>query len=238
MEGDRVKEQMYFKLRGIAPEFYDKCAIPAYMVHVLPRDFSGRILDFGCGLGQTMHALRSLGYQCVSGVDISDESVEYCRQIGLNVDKISDIRGHADNHREEYDLIIMSHVLEHIEKPLIIPYLRAIKTMLRTSGALLIMVPNAQSNTDCYWAYEDFTHYTLFTAGSLSYVLKAAGFDQVHFLDPQCIEGLPAYRKVIKLFFLRVFIANKTFWNRVTVSSYHRPSPAIFSYELKVLASG
>lgn len=43
------------------------------------------------------------------------------------------------------------------------------------------MMPNAQSNTDCYWAYEDFTHYTLFIAGSLLYVLREAGFTNIEF---------------------------------------------------------
>jgi 2-polyprenyl-3-methyl-5-hydroxy-6-metoxy-1,4-benzoquinol methylase len=236
MEGDAVKEQLYFKLRGITSEFYDSYTIPTYMAQVLPRSLSDRILDFGCGLGQTMNALRLRGYDSVSGVDISDESVEHCRKIGLNVERISDVFGHAEKHREDYDLIIMSHVLEHIEKPMIISHLRAIKSMLRSNGALLIMVPNAQSNTDCYWAYEDFTHSTLFTPGSLSYVLRAAGFEQLRFLDPYCVEGLPTYRRLIKLSLLRIFKANKTFWNRVTGSFYHRPSPAIFSYELKALA--
>ena len=38
-----------------------------------------------------------------------------------------------------------------------------------------------QLNTDCYWAYEDFTHYTLFIAGSLLYVLREAGFTNIEF---------------------------------------------------------
>ncbi|MGC9101323.1 MAG: hypothetical protein ACP5HC_08750 [Caldisericum sp.] len=41
------------------------------------------------------------------------------------------------------------------------------------------MVRNVQSNTGAYWAYEDFSHFTLFTSGSIYYVLKMAGFDEI-----------------------------------------------------------
>jgi len=60
------------------------------------------------------------------------------------------------------------------------------------------MVPNAQSPVGCYWAYEDFTHTTLFTAGSLYYVLKMAGFKEITFVDPLCIEGLPLWKKMVR----------------------------------------
>ena len=66
----------------------------------------------------------------------------------------------------------------------IIPLLIKVRSLLTQSGSLLVMVPNAQSNTGSYWAYEDFTHHTLFTAGSLYFVLRQAGFDSVEFVDP------------------------------------------------------
>jgi hypothetical protein len=98
------------------------------------------------------------------------------------------------------------------------------------------MVPNAQSNTGAYWAYEDFTHHTLFTTGSIYYVLKSAGFDSIEFLDPQGTSNSGFAIKIIKRLFLKVYKLKKLFWNKVTSSSYHEPSPEIFTYELKVLA--
>lgn len=79
----------------------------------------------------------------------------------------------------------MSHVLEHLPKDMIIPVLQKIRdSLLNKDGELCIMVPNAMSNTNCYWAYEDFTHNTLFTPGSLLFVLREAGFSDITFLDP------------------------------------------------------
>jgi hypothetical protein len=84
--------------------------------------------------------------------------------------------------------------------------------------------------------YEDFTHTTLFTAGSLKYVLIGSGFTSVEFLDPKCIAGLSWWKRNKKLFFTRLYEINLNFWNRVTSSSFHVPSPRIYSFELKAKA--
>jgi hypothetical protein len=62
------------------------------------------------------------------------------------------------------------------------------------------MVRNVQSNTGSYWAYEYFTHFTLFTSGSIYYVLKMAGFDEIEFVDVECLEGIPFIKRMIKKF--------------------------------------
>ncbi len=101
----------------------------------------------------------------------------------------------------------------------------------------MVSVPNAMSNTDCYWAYEDFTHTILFTAGSLYYVLRSAGFEYVEFLDVDCTLSSPFYKKMIKKFLLNLYKVNKLFLNKVTRSSYHIGDfPLIFSYEIKCKA--
>ena len=99
-------------------------------------------------------------------------------------------------------------------------------------------MPNAQSNTDCYWAYEDFTHYTLFTAGSLFYVLREVGFTAIEFLDHDGLGNSTGWKKFVKRLLLKAYIKNKLFWNKVTGSAYHQPSPMIFTWELKCLAKG
>lgn len=101
---------------------------------------------------------------------------------------------------------------------------------------LYVAVPNAQSNTGAYWAYEDFTHHTLFSSGSLYYVLKMAGFHQVDFLDIHCLEGLSTFKKYFRKFFLQLYAKKQAFWNKVTNSAYHGKSPIIYSYEIKALA--
>ena len=130
----------------------------------------------------------------------------------------------------------MSHVLEHFPKEQVIPQLVKLKGLLKPSGALIVMVPNAQSHTGAYWAYEDFTHFLLFTSGSIYYVLRAAGFNEVEFLDVDCTIGMAGWKRTIKQILLKCYVLNYRFWNRVTTSSTHEPSPLIFSYEIRAIA--
>ncbi len=237
MATNEKAENKYFEYRNVSPEDYRDFQMPSYLSTVLHGDKNAKILDIGCGFGQMLKWLRNEGYPNIYGVDISKEAVEYCSSAGLNVEEIFNLEEYSNKHPVPFDFIIMSHVLEHIEKQRIIETLSIVKKrLLSKNGKLIIMVPNAQSNTGSYWAYEDFTHTTLFTAGSLLYVLKAAGFEHIKFLDPQGVEGFCFVKKIIKKILLWIYITNKEFWNRVTGSSYHRPSPKIFGYEIKALA--
>lgn len=233
-----LKKDGYFKYRNVTPDDYIQYKLPRYLIESLSKDLSTKILDIGCGFGQILKGIKDLGYADLYGIDISKEAVDYCKSIGLNVDRISDLIGFTKSCKDKFDFIIMNHVLEHIDKSKIIETLKAIKEgLLNKGGSFLVTVPNAQSDTGCYWAYEDFTHTTIFTAGSLYYVLKSAGFERIEFLDLHNTEGLSFLKKAIKKALLKVYILNKQFWNKVTSSCYHKLSPQIFGYEIKALAS-
>lgn len=228
----------YFSHRGCDSASYQGCKLPAYFIDIVPRDKDARILDIGCGFGQVLSALKAMGYRNLTGVDLSLEAVAHCQKQGLDVQQIQSLEEYSrEIAGRPYDLVIMSHVLEHIEKHKIIPTLRLVRDVfLKEGGRLLVMVPNAQSNTGSYWAYEDFTHHTLFTAGSLAFCLKSAGFEEIDFLDPQGLEGNSFVTRVVKAVLLKVYEMNYAFWNKVTSSSFHQPSLRIFTYELKALA--
>lgn len=226
----------YFNLRSVDSNYYSSYKIPKYIVEILPLDKNADVLDIGCGFGSFIREAKKLGYNSVKGIDISEEAIEYALKQNMDVQKAS-IKEFSEQSDKKFDFIIMSHVLEHIKKDEIIETLNLItKNLLNENGKFCLMVPNAQSNTDSYWAYEDFTHYTLFTAGSLLYVLKAAGFTNIRFLDPDGTENSGMLSKLIKKIFLPYYKLKKKFWNKITSSSFHEKSPAIFTFELKVLA--
>lgn len=234
---EKVQEENYFNFRNVAADYYSSYDIPNYLMKVLPKNLDANILDIGCGFGQTLKALRDKGYTNLKGIDINDESITQCKKINLDVTKVDDIISYVTTSHNKYDFIIMSHVLEHIEKEKMIDNLRAIKSLLSEKGKYCVMVPNAQSNTGSYWRFEDFTHHYLFTAGSLQYVLRAAGFTQIDFIDPDGLDGVSSLKKPIVKILLKIYKFRKNFWNKITASSYHRPSPQIFTFELKALAS-
>ncbi len=224
----------YFEYRQVDPIDYRDFILPTYLKNALGRDLNARILDFGGGFGQMSNAIRSAGYKNVELLDISSPALAHSRSIGLTCYDGNE-PGFYEAHQETYDFVILSHVLEHFPKDEAMAVLGKIRSVLKQGGSIIVMVPNAQSNTGAYWAYEDFTHYTMFTSGSLHYVLRAAGFREVVFLDPDCLEGSVWYRKLFREILLKLYRANYTFWNKVTGSSTHIASPSIFSYEVKAL---
>ncbi len=226
----------YFEARQVAPELHKDNNLPFYLRKRLPDRKDAFILDFGCGFGHTLNSLKKLGYHNASGIDIDEQAIGYCLKQGLDINKVENLKEFANHNYEKYDFIIMSHVLEHFQKSDIIPTLKIINDLLKKDGRLMLMVPNAQSNTGCYWAYEDFTHYTLFTSGSIYFVLKMAGFNEIEFIDIAHTEGLPLFKKLFKNLFLKYYKFKINFWNRITSSFFHKPSPVIFGFEIKVLA--
>jgi len=232
---NEVQQNSYFEYRNIDSSVYEDFNIPFWIKTEL-KDNSLNILDYGCGFGQTIQALKKDGYKNCYGVDIENSAIAFCEKNGLTVKKLN-LQNLYNPYSFKFDVIILSHIIEHIPKSKIIDTLILIKNeFLEKNGKLLVAVPNAQSNTDSYWAYEDWTHTTLFTSGSLYYVLKSAGFNSIEFLDIDCSIGDKGFRRIIRKFFLYLYKFNKSFWNKITCSSYHKPSLEIFSYEIKVKA--
>ncbi|CAN5552585.1 hypothetical protein BH10BAC5_BH10BAC5_09610 [soil metagenome] len=234
------RETDYFDLRGLDENYYHHYKLPQYIFKNLPEDKNAKILDLGCGLGQTLNELKKLGYKNISGIDISDESVKAMNNLKIPITKVNDIAEFANStsnsSSEKYDFLIMSHVLEHIEKNKMIETLSAIRTgLMNEKSKFMVMVPNAQSYTGAYWRYEDFTHSWLFTSGSLFYVLKSAGFGHIEFVDPLGLWEVPSSKRWAVKLFMKYYKWRTNFWNKITQSSFHRESPQIFTFELKAL---
>ena len=235
---DTAEREGYFALRNVSPGDAATATVPHYLRGRLPEDRGAPILDIGCGFGQVLLPLQREGYTDLSGIDLSSEAADYLGRFGIHVDRRDVLEVlHDSSSARRYAFVAMTHVLEHLDKRSIIPALAAIREkLLLPGGALFVRVPNAQSSAGCYWAYEDFTHSTLFTAGSLSYVLRAAGYASIEFLDSYDLELSRFPRRQLRRALLRLYDLRVRLWNRVTNSAFHAPSPVIYSWELRCLA--
>ncbi len=214
--------------------YHMKSDLPQFLTDVLPQDKNAQILDIGCGNGNLLYALKKRGYQNLQGIDLDEDVVKFVQKHGIACEQINVIDYKTD---KKFEFILMNHVLEHLPKKEVIPLLSYIrKNLLQPEGKLLIRVPNAQSYTGCYWAYEDFTHETLYTTGSLEYVLRSAGFRKIHFLDPDGLIGKRSRTKIIRKIFLKLYDKKVDFWNYITGSAFHIFSPRIYTWEVKVIA--
>ncbi len=133
----------------------------------LPRDRNSRILDLGCGAGHFLYFLRSLGYNNLSGIDISRDQIEQAKKIvecSLENIGINDFLSSTD---KEYDLIICNHIIEHLTLPETEQLFRKMLIRLSSTGKIIITTPNANSLWANYALFSDITHKRLFTAESL-----------------------------------------------------------------------
>jgi 2-polyprenyl-3-methyl-5-hydroxy-6-metoxy-1,4-benzoquinol methylase len=106
----------------------------------LPAAETGALLDVGCGNGEFIARMRSLGWT-VFGVDPDITAVSYARSRGLEVSRgtISDLPVTS-----RYDVITLNHVIEHVIDPVCL--LDECRKRLRpTTGRLIITTPNINS---------------------------------------------------------------------------------------------
>ncbi len=134
-------------------------------------------LEVGCMHGLLLTELQKLGVK-VAGVELDPEAVEYCKQRGLNVVQ-SSIEDHLSKATQKHDVIIMSHVLEHIVDPK--TQLKNLSKRIPKNGQLVLIVPNSQSATrklfGKYWGYWQVpVHINHFNKKSVRTLLEDTGF--------------------------------------------------------------
>lgn len=209
---------------------------PKYLTDILNLNKSQKILDFGCGKGKLLIHLYGQGLKNLYAVDINQQALSKVQEAvpQIKTKLISDFHELGDADFGNFDCIILSHVLEHFPKDLIVPFLTYLRTnILAKNGTIYLMVPNAQSATGAYWAYEDFTHHLLFTSGSVNYVAQMAGYKNIEFLDVDCMTGLSFKVRLVKSLLLKIYKIKNRLWQFATSSNFHGPSPMILSYEIK-----
>ena len=122
------------------------------------------ILEIGCGLGYLTYSIHKNGYR-ILGMDIAEHSIKSAIEDFGNLFLHADLYKYAPNHQQEYDVIILTEVIEHIDD--IIKFMAAIKLLLKQSGHIILTTPNKSfypSNiiwaTDlppvhCWWLSEE-----------------------------------------------------------------------------------
>jgi 2-polyprenyl-3-methyl-5-hydroxy-6-metoxy-1,4-benzoquinol methylase len=106
----------------------------------IPASPVGTLLDVGCGNGEFIKRMQSFGWK-VSGVDPDPAAVQWGKQQGLEVFQgmVSDVPAGAN-----YDVITLSHVLEHVPDP--VELLRECRRRLRPlTGTVILTTPNINS---------------------------------------------------------------------------------------------
>jgi 2-polyprenyl-3-methyl-5-hydroxy-6-metoxy-1,4-benzoquinol methylase len=100
------------------------------------------ILDIGCGNGQFLEMLNSIGTHHIFGTEMEGSS-------GKRASKINNINLHigdlldAPFKENQFDCITLFHVFEHLQEPEL--YLNKIESLLKPDGHLIMSFPNIDS---------------------------------------------------------------------------------------------
>jgi SAM-dependent methyltransferase len=132
-----------------------------------------RHLDIGCSLGILLQQIKSSYQDQAVGVEPGEAHRQYAVKEGLTVfPSLNDL---ASNGQARFDLISLSHVLEHLYNP--VGYLTHLREALMTpQGWLLLEVPNL-------YAHDSFevAHLYAFSPHTLREILSRSGFEIVRF---------------------------------------------------------
>lgn len=140
---------------------------------------SARVLDIGCGNGGLLLALKERGFNSLAGMDPSAACVARLKANGLEAfcAGLGDITptGNA------FDLIILSHVLEHLLDPA--RALASLRALLATGGRVYVETPDPARYGEfpsVPFYYFDSEHINHFSRASLENLARASGFHAQH----------------------------------------------------------
>jgi 2-polyprenyl-3-methyl-5-hydroxy-6-metoxy-1,4-benzoquinol methylase len=127
------------KFSGESSEYFTDYKA-GYVAGITGPDFSGKILDFGCGVGLLSRLLkRRLPAAHVHGYDVSPESIQMIpselRQQGSFSDKLTDLG-------RDYNIAVIANVLHHVPKEQREQIIAEVADRLLDGGRLIVFEHN------------------------------------------------------------------------------------------------
>lgn len=157
------------------------------IVPLLPAGQSARVMDLGCGSGETSGFLKEKGrFAWVCGVEGSHEAAAVARK---RMDQV--LEGDIEKidfpfAAESFDIILALDILEHLVDPWSI--IKKLHALLRPGGRLIVSIPNVRHYSVVLpllflgdWRYTqegllDSTHIRFFTRKTAKKIFLAEGF--------------------------------------------------------------
>jgi len=137
-----------------------------------------RVLEVGCGAGGILSVFCDNGCEVI-GLDFDDDYLNVARKNGITT-----ITGSLDKlgSKDKYDLIILSHVLEHIIEPA--EFLGTLIEHLEDTGVIYIEVPSLNNVSEGGYKYDllrywQNAHSIHFTVATLNLLCKKVGLQNI-----------------------------------------------------------
>ena len=143
------------------------------------------IIDLGSGMGEGCLFALARGAASATGINLSGSENELARErvpgaTFLDTDLVSGLKGLADN---SVDRIMALNILEHIDKQTLATVLEEAARVLKPSGCLVAMTPNAGSPFGSMTRYWDITHEIAYTPSAFRQIGLLCGFKRFDFRE-------------------------------------------------------
>ncbi|MCC6906231.1 MAG: class I SAM-dependent methyltransferase [Anaerolineae bacterium] len=155
---------------------------PELRRHIALAGRDGHILEVGCATGEYLNELRLRGCRNLVGVEYNPEAVRLANErYHLDVIQGDILGGHFAD--QQFDLVIMRYVLEHVPNPM--ETLREAARILKPGGAFIFSIPNPDSlDARVYgrhwFGHEIPRHFFNYPQATLKKMLAATGFELDH----------------------------------------------------------
>jgi SAM-dependent methyltransferase len=165
---------------------------------------SGRTLDIGCATGLLVHLLDTAGYQA-EGLEFNSRSAEWgIERYGIPI-HIGTLEQFAGSGAAAYDVITVTDVIEHTERPL--EALALVNRLLTPGGHAMVTFPDIRSvksnyfrfvawltGRDWMWATCNVPFHTWeFTKGIAAECFRRSGFSIVGFRRTEIYDAPDAF---------------------------------------------
>lgn len=149
MEKSSVAKEynQYLQQRSLASKLYRSLLLYPKLNSYI----TGRVLDFGCGIGDFLRFRPA-----TIGVDSNFYNIESCRSQGLKAELLNYVGG-IPFENGSFNSIVMDNVIEHISSDDIDQVMGEILRVLRSDGQFLIGIPgrkgfNSDSSHKCFYS--------------------------------------------------------------------------------------
>ena len=107
----------------------------------LPYSKKAKLLDVGCGNGNFMNYMQSLGW-AVNGVEVDKKVVNFIKN-NTNHKVFHGEIFDVDHERYLFDAITANHVIEHVHNPVL--FMKKANKLLKPGGRFVVTTPNINS---------------------------------------------------------------------------------------------
>ena len=174
------------------------------------------VLQFGSSDGYTLSRFLEAGSSRVLGVEPGLEAREYARKTY----GVASQPGTAENYQVDgrYDLIVLTHILEHLYDPL--DLLRRIQSHLKSRGYLLIEIPLWERLDKQPIGVLSFEHVNYFSEDALFTMLHDAGFAPIFSSKLFNVNLYPVITVIAKVSNVKYETRNSYLESRVLLEEY------------------